>query len=397
MTLAVPQGFRLAGVHCGIKGNPAKQDLSLIVADKPVVTAGVYTTNLIFAAPVAWDRPRTPSDKIRLVVANSGNANACTGDRGLQDAAEMARLAAAACGATREQTLVLSTGVIGEYLPMEKIGNGIRAAADRLAADESSLISAASGILTTDRSPKVVGRQMEVNGQVGNITGIAKGAGMIGPKMATMLGVIMTDLSLTVESAQQVLTDVVNRSFNCISVEGHMSTNDTVLLMASGAVGGGPLAGESLARFETELTHAAVELARMIPDDGEGALHLITVNVRGCAFYEEARQIARTVANSALVKTAIAGGDPNWGRIVSAAGYAEVPFNPLQVSLSINGFTLYRAGAPVSFDQTVVSRAIRDNRETEIVLQFGEGDSEARFWTSDLTIDYVKLNAEYHT
>jgi glutamate N-acetyltransferase/amino-acid N-acetyltransferase len=397
MAFAVPQGFRVAGVHCGIKSNPEKHDLSLFVADEPAVTAGVYTTNLIFAAPVAWDRARTPSEQIRLVVANSGNANACTGERGMTDAGEMARLAAEACGTTADQALVLSTGVIGEFLPMTKVGQGIQAAAEQLATDEAALVSAARGVMTTDRFEKVVSRQVDVDGQVGTITGVAKGAGMIGPKMATMLCVILTDVTLSVESAQRLLGDVVDRSFNCISVEGHMSTNDTVLLLASGKVGRKPLEGPSLTAFRDGLEQVSVDVARMIPDDGEGASHLITIHVRGCEGNEQAHQIARTVANSSLVKTAVAGCDPNWGRIVSAAGYAGVPFEPRNVSLSVNGFTLYQDGAPVRFEEAAVSQSMRDNRETDVVLGFGEGSGEARFWTSDLTVDYVKLNAEYHT
>ncbi len=397
MPFSVPKGFRLAGVHCGIKKDPSKEDLTLVVCEQPAVAAGVYTQNLFYSAPVAWDRELTPSDKMRVIVANSGNANACTGERGMRDTREMARLAAAVVGAEEAQALVMSTGIIGEYLPMDKIEAGIGSGAERLGDDEESLLSAARGILTTDKGKKVAGRTVTISGRETHITGFAKGAGMIGPNMATMLSVVLTDAPLTSDDAQVTLKAAVDESFNCISVEGHTSTSDTVLLLASGAAGGDPLSGDDFAAFRTALTELCIELARMIPDDGEGASHLINIDVRGCATREDAHRIAKSVANSSLVKTGIAGADPNWGRIVSAAGYAGVPFNPDGVSLSLNGHAVFQNGVPVPFDESVVSRAIRDQRETFIVLQFSQGDAHARFWTSDLTIDYVRFNADYHT
>ena len=397
MAIRVPKGFRLAGVHCGIKSDPRKPDLTLVVSDTPAVAAGVYTQNLVHAAPVALDRERTPSDRIRTVVINSGNANACTGDRGLQDARRMAGLAADACGAEEDQALVLSTGIIGEYLPMDKIAAGIEAATPRLGSDDDALISAARGMMTTDTVRKLAGRTLSLGrGQV-QITGMAKGAGMIGPRMATMLGLVITDAALEPDVAQSQLTAAADESFNCISVEGHMSTNDTVLLLANGAADPTPLEGEDLAAFGQALGEVCVELARAIPADGEGATHLITIEVTGCATREAARQVAKTVAESALVKTAVAGGDPNWGRIVSAAGYAGVPFDPAGVSLRVNGFLLYQAGTPVAFDAKAAAESIRQNRETFVELALGEGEGKCRFWTSDLTVDYIRINADYHT
>ncbi len=237
MSLSVPRGFRAAGVHCGIKSDPQKCDVSLIVGDEPLVAAGVYTQNRIFAAPVAVDRARTPSHNIRVLVANSGNANACTGQRGMQDALAMAAVAADTCQATAQQALVLSTGIIGEFLPMEKITAGIRAAALQLGDDEESLLNAARGILTTDVRQKVAGRTIQVDGRTIHVTGFAKGAGMIGPNMATMLGVVLTDAPLRPDVAQRILQAAADVSFNCISVEGHMSTNDTLLLLSSGKAG----------------------------------------------------------------------------------------------------------------------------------------------------------------
>lgn len=394
---ALPLGFRVAGVHCGIKKDPRREDLSLFVANHDVVAAGVYTQNLVFAAPVAVDRERTPSDRIRVVVVNSGNANACTGEQGLADAREMGRQAAAACGAGPDQALVMSTGVIGVFLKMDKVSAGIAAAAGRLGSDAESLRTAARGILTTDKGEKVASRSLTLGHRTIRLTGVCKGAAMIGPRMATMLCLVLTDAPLTPTVAQQSLAAAVEDSFNCISVEGHMSTNDTVLLLASGDAGGAPLAGGELEQFQATLRELSIELARMIPDDGEGSTHLITIDVTGCASRDAAYRIAKTVAESALVKTAITGADPNWGRIVSAAGYSGVPFHPRGVSLVVNGFPLFRQGEPLPFSAAQVSAAIRDNRETKIELSFAEGTEKARFWTSDLTVDYVRFNSEYTT
>ena len=397
MSIAIPRGFRFAGVHCGIKQDAAREDLSLIVTTAPAVAAGVYTQNLVYAAPVAVDRRRTPSSSIRVIVTNSGNANACTGERGERDALEMARLAATACGAAPEQALVMSTGIIGHFLPLDKIATGIKAAAASLAGDPAAFLAAARGITTTDKSHKVASRLLQVAGGTVTLAGMAKGAGMIGPNMATLLGVVMTDAALTPDAAQAALTAAVADSFNCICVEGHTSTNDTVLLLASGASCPQPLAGTDLVQFTQTLRELCIELARQIPDDGEGATHLITIDVRGCVTRDDARRIAQTIAHSALVKTAIAGGDPNWGRIVSAAGYAGVPFDPQRVSLTLNGTLLFERGAPVKFDAATVSQSIRQHRETHLELQLSEGDAGIRFWTSDLTVDYVRFNADYHT
>ncbi len=397
MAICVPKGFRLAGVHCGLKRDPNKQDLTLVVSDVPAAAAGVYTQNLVFAAPVALDRQRTPSDRIRAVVIDSGNANACTGEQGLKDAHEMARLAARTCGAEEENALVLSTGIIGAFLPMEKITQGIEKAAARLGTDDATLVAAARGMLTTDTVHKLSGRTITIGNRTIQVTGMAKGAAMMGPNMATMLALILTDAPLDAHTAQTSLSAATADTFNCISVDGHMSTNDTVLLVANGAAGGPSLAVQELAQFQEALNGVCEDLARAIPADGEGATHLITVEVVGCADRPSALQIAKTVANSPLVKTAIHGADPNWGRIVSAAGYAEVPFDPAKVTLYVNRFLLYKNGSPVQFDGPIVSNSIRDNRDTLVRLEMGEGQASVRFWTTDLTAEYVRLNADYHT
>lgn len=397
MSIQVPRGFLLAGVHSRVKQDPQNPDLTLITCEVPATAVGVFTQNVVCGAPVTWNREHTPSDRIRAVVINSGVANACTGQRGLEDARRMAALAAAACGAEEDQVLVMSTGLIGEFLPMDKIQQGIAAAAVKLDRNQACLVSAARGMMTTDTVHKLAGRVLTLPGREIHVTGMAKGAGMIGPNMATMLAVVMTDAGLTPRAAGPLLKAAVDESFNCISVEGHTSTSDTVLLLANGRAGGESLEGAQAAAFGQSLTEVCVELARSIPADGEGATHLISIEVAGCATVDSARQIAKTIANSPLVKTAVAGADPNWGRIVSAAGYAGVPFDPAGVGLRLNGSLLYQGGAPVEFDAAAVSESIRARRDTLLELTLSEGDAAARFWTTDLTAEYVRLNADYHT
>jgi len=396
MAIEVPAGFLMNGIAAGIKKS-GKEDFTLIHCPGGATAAGVYTQNLVFAAPVGFDRARTPSANIRVIAVNSGNANACTGEGGMQDCQEMARLASAACGEDEGTSLVMSTGVIGVFLPMDKIANGAKLAAANMGSDEASFLAAARGIMTTDQFHKVVGKKLDIGGRSIRLAGMCKGAGMIGPHMATMLAIMLTDAKLSPADAQRVLKAATDESFNCISVEGHMSTNDTLLLVASGAAGGEPLAGSDLQKFQAALTEACIELAQQIPDDGEGASHLICIQVQGCKDQTSAQQIARTVANSALVKTAVAGADPNWGRIVSAAGYAGIPFKPEGVGLIMNGHELYRAGAPLPFDAKTVSQAIKNSRKTNITLTFTEGSVTGRFWTSDLNVNYVRFNSEYTT
>ncbi len=395
-----PKGFSGAGIYCGVKSDAEKLDLSLLVSDRPAVGVGVYTQNLVQAAPVVLDRERTPCDTIRAVVINSGVANACTGDQGKADAEQMAALTEKALATDAGSALVLSTGVIGEPLPMDKIAAGISVAAAALSDDLTALELAARGMMTTDTVPKIRSRKVTIGGQEITVTGLAKGAAMIGPNMATMLAVVMTDAKIATTDAQAALIEAVDESFNCISVDGHTSTNDTVLLLANGAAaekGAEPLSGKGLAAFRATLVEVCEDLAVSIPADGEGATHLITVEIHGSATRDDAVRIGKTIADSPLVKTAIAGADPNWGRIVSAAGYAGVPFDPEGVTLLINGLLVYEKGTPVKFDEATVSDSIRSKRETLLVLLLDEGTASARFWTTDLTAEYVRLNADYRT
>jgi len=396
MSDRLPQGYQAAGVYSGVKRSPEKLDLSLIVSERPAVAAGMFTQNLVYGAPVKLNRERTPSDSIRAVVINSGVANACTGAQGEADARQMASRVARVCHFEEQQVLVLSTGVIGQLMPMDKICAGIEAAAAQLRNDEAALVAAAQGMMTTDTRHKICSRQFDLDRPV-RVTGIAKGAAMIGPNMATMLSVVMTDAALSIADAKAGLKDAVDESFNCISVDGHMSTSDTVLLLANGAAGGPVLSGAALAKFQATLVEVCEYLAQSIPADGEGATHLITIEVHGCRSRGDALKIAKTIADSPLVKTAVAGNDPNWGRIVSAAGYAGVAFDPARVSLLVNGMLLYEHGAPVAFDAAAARAAMKADRDTSIVLLLEEGEASARFWTTDLTAEYVRLNADYHT
>lgn len=397
MSEQFPKGFQAAGVYSGVKRNPQKLDLSLIASDSPCTAAGVFTKNLVFAAPVKLCRERTPSKSVRAVVVNSGNANACTGTQGDRDAEAMAAKVARAIGCNEKDVLVLSTGVIGELMPMQKVLPGIDLAASQLAANEDALVAAARGMMTTDTRPKIACRTITIDGRSITLCGIAKGAAMIGPNLATMLAVVMTDASIDEEDAHEGLKDAADESFNCISVEGHTSTNDSVILLANGAAGGPMLKGDALAKFQATLVEVCEDLAQSIPADGEGATHMITVEVHGCRTRDEAIQIAKTIADSPLVKTAITGNDPNWGRIVSAAGYAGVPFDASKVCLHLNGSLLYERGQPVPFDGEAVSNSMAADRNVGIVLLLDEGQASARFWTSDLTAEYVRLNADYRT
>ncbi len=393
----IPRGFRMAGVRAGIKRDRTREDVTVIVSDVPATAAGVYTTNLVFAAPVAYDRALTPGTGFRGVVINSGNANACTGTKGFDDAREMAATTGRLIDAAAANVLVLSTGIIGEFLPMATVTSGIEAAAARLGTDTDAAVSAARGMMTTDTRPKLAGSTFTASGMGYTLFGMAKGAAMIGPRLATMLGVVLVDAPLHPADAQRLLAETAEETFNCVSVDGHMSTNDTVLLLANGAGGGPPLQGEGLEAFGCALHDVCGTLAREMADDGEGATHVMRIEVSGCASRDDARQIARTIADSPLVKTAVHGADPNWGRIVSAAGYSGVSFDPSAVELELNGTLLFRAGAPVPFDADRVSASINAARETRIDLVVGSGPGRIVFYSSDLTADYVHLNADYHT
>jgi glutamate N-acetyltransferase/amino-acid N-acetyltransferase len=393
----LPVGFRAAGLHCGIKKDPTLLDLALFASDRPCAAAGVFTTNLVHGAPVKVCKRRVPRDSARAVVMNSGNSNACTGEKGIADAEWMTAQVAGVLNCPPDDVLVCSTGVIGRFLPTPIIGAGIPAVASRLAGTPEGLLTAARAIMTTDTVPKLSTRTAEVGTRQVRVTGVAKGAAMIAPKMATMLSLIMTDAVLTPDQADALLRHAVDRSFNCISVEGHMSTSDTVLLLANGASNTGPMGDAVLPRIGAMIDDVAADLAQAIIRDAEGADHDITIDVRGFKTRDDAFRIAKSIADSPLVKTAITGGDPNWGRIVSAAGYAGVPLTDEDLSLAVNGFLLYKDGAPVAFDAAAVSKSLKSQRHVRIELDGKLGSESVRFWTCDLTAEYVRLNADYTT
>lgn len=395
--MLLPKGFRFSGVPCGIKTQPNTKDISLIVSDVPAVAAGVYTQNQVVAAPVTVCQSKTPSSKLRGVVVNSGNANACTGEQGMTDANRMCQLTAELCEVDESQVLVMSTGVIGQFLPMTKVEQGIQASTECLAEGEDAFLAAADGILTTDKARKIATREVHTEQGTIRIAGIAKGAGMIGPNMATMLCCVVTDADLSEAQAQEMLRTSADLSFNNVSVEGHTSTNDTMLLLANGQAKAGSLANEAEQQFQEALTDLCIQLAKLIPADGEGASHLIEVRVKGSQNDGDARKIATSVASSNLVKTAVYGNDPNWGRIVSAAGYAGPELDHSRLQLKMNGITLFDAGEPIEFDAAAASESIRTNETTEIELVVGSGPGICTHWTSDLTVDYVTFNSEYTT
>jgi glutamate N-acetyltransferase/amino-acid N-acetyltransferase len=391
----IARGYRFAGFHCGLRSDPQRFDLALIVSDLPARAAGVFTQNKVRAAPVKVCRERLPRSDARGIVICSGNANACTGQRGIDDARQMTAVAAKALGCRPEQMLVCSTGVIGQHLPMPALEEGIPGAAQKLAATPAAFADAAKAILTTDTRIKVATRCIAVGIHHYCITGFAKGAAMIGPNMATMLAFVLTDAPIGQEALVKAARHCADSTFNCISVEGHTSTNDSLIFLANGT--GPALAGTNFERWLEAAREVCGDLARAIAADAEGASHFITIEVEGLRSDEEAHRVAKCVAESALVKTAVFGADPNWGRFVSAAGYAGVEFVEADLSLWLGETLLYRAGVPQPFDAAAVSSLMKNQRDLLIRFRFTLGQGHCTFWTCDLGYEYIRLNAEYTT
>lgn len=391
--ITAPIGFRAAGVACGIKHDG--RDLMLLVADRICSVAGVFTRNVVKAAPVIYTAKRVKTGRAQAVVINSGVANACTGVEGMQRCDEIAQMVSSATGLTDENILICSTGVIGRQLPMEKIAAGIDKAACVLSPKGGH--DAALAIMTTDTHAKEVAVVLNTEQGAIRIGGMAKGSGMIAPNMATMLSIITTDAQIDPDPLRVALQNAVALSFNCITVDGDTSTNDTLLLFANGSTGIRLQQGtQDFARFEMALRQVTQTLAKELARDGEGATKLIEIQVRGAKDDAAAHCIAMTIANSPLVKTAIFGNDPNWGRILAAAGRAGVCFDANAVDLDLACIPVVRAGQPVEFNKELASNALK-TATVNIALSLNDGEGEAVVWTCDFSYDYIRINADYTT
>ncbi len=405
------QGFRVAGVCAGIKRNKEAKDVALIVSDRPCAAAGVFTKNLVRAAPVFTDLDHLAlsGTTIRAVIVNAGCANACTGAQGLENAKAMCREVAAKVGCREQEVLVMSTGVIGVQLPMEKVRAGITSAHEALAS--GTWEDAAQAIMTTDTKPKLFTKTLRLKGGEVSITGIAKGAGMIAPNMATMLGLVVTDAVLPADLCRTLLTQVNETTFNRIVIDGDMSTNDTLLFLSNGA-SKVALADESdLSLFSRAFSDLCRELAQAIVRDGEGVTKFITLRVCGASSQADAHTIANTIATSPLVKTAFYGGDANWGRIMAAAGRSGIIFSSdlarlfiesgERYQLSQESLLLFENGMPTAYDEQKAGKIFAGS-EVTVTLDLGNPNGvisteEAVVWTCDLSHDYVDINGHYRT
>jgi glutamate N-acetyltransferase / amino-acid N-acetyltransferase len=394
--VTTPRGFRAAGVSAGIKANRGL-DLALLVSDTPAQAAAVFTTNLAIAAPVVVSREHLSRSggATRAIIVNSGCANACTGDEGLQVARDMAAATARLVHCPDEQVLVASTGVIGVSLPMDKIRSGLPAAFSALGNEASQGALAARAIMTTDPFPKESATEIAMGGRDVRIGGMAKGSGMIEPMMATMLGFVTTDASVPTALLDRALRAAVDDTFNAITVDGECSTNDCVMLLANGA-SGVVIDDASYAAFVAGLTAVCRELALGIVRGGEGATKLVTVNVTGAASSADARKAAKAIANSLLVKTAIHGGDPNWGRLIAVAGRAGVAFELSRAAVLIGSTVLFRNGRP--YDEAAPeAAAYLKGKDLSVSVDLGAGGASSTVWTCDLSAEYVRINADYRT
>jgi glutamate N-acetyltransferase / amino-acid N-acetyltransferase len=390
-------GFTAAGARGNVKGNAGtKRDVALIVSDRPATAAAMFTKNQFKAAPVLFDQQQLAATQhIRAIVANSGNANACTGARGLDDCRRMAEKTAEMLGCDPAQVLVASTGVIGRFLPIDRVCNGIETAAAELAREHHR--HAMEAIMTTDTHPKEYALAVETPQGTFRIGGMAKGSGMIKPNMATMLAFLTTDAQLSRVALDTALRQSVEPSFHRISVDNDTSTNDTIVILANGQSGVTIETGSAdYDQFCAALAQVCVALAKMLARDGEGATKLIEINIRHAASPDDALTCARAVADSYLVKTAIFGKDPNWGRIVCALGYAGVPLIPERVTVALNGLPMLGQDFANTFDEADARKALESD-EVVLDIDLGQGEAATTFWTSDLSYDYVKINAEYTT
>ncbi len=393
--ITAPQGFKAAGVACGIRKS-GKKDLALVYSQVPAQGAAVYTLNKFQAAPLQITREHLQDGIAQAIVVNSGVANACMGEQGLKSAKEMAQVAAEALQIKTEDVVVASTGVIGVPLPMDLVTKGIKEASKALSSDGGT--DAAEAIMTTDLIVKEVACEVEIGGKTVTIGAMAKGSGMIHPNMATMLGFITTDANIESKCLQKVLQSATDASFNMISVDGDTSTNDMVVILANGLAGNPKITMESehLQEFERAITDICTILAKKIAQDGEGATKLIEVEVTGALSLEDARKGARAICSSNLVKTAIFGEDANWGRIVTALGYSGAQVDPLKVDVYLGDLLVAQKGTGLYFDEEK-AREILKQKEVKLKVDLNLGSAEAKAWGCDLSYDYVKINADYRT
>jgi glutamate N-acetyltransferase / amino-acid N-acetyltransferase len=405
VALTFPRGFRAGTAACGIKAFTAgasaiptgqKDDLCVIHSSLMCDTGGVFTTNKIKSASVVIDQLHLQHNRVQALTITSGNANACTGAQGFKDALQIAKLSADRLDLDPDQVLVSSTGVIGRYLPMDVIKPGIAEACGKLSAEGGA--AAARAILTTDMVPKTAELELELAGKTVRLGGMCKGSGMIHPNMATMLAYVTTDAAVEPGLMGKLVKSIADRSFNQVTVDGDSSTNDTFLILANGAAGNEPIRSGSVEaeQLEQALLVVAQQLARAIARDGEGATKLITVKVSDAVSDADARLAARAVAASSLVKTAIHGGDPNWGRIVCALGYSGAELALDKLHLTVGGEVVFERGAGVDVDLSAVRHAF-EQPEIEIVATLGLADGRAEAWGCDLSEEYVRINADYTT
>jgi len=387
-------GFLGCGISSGIKKN-GKKDLGLIFSKIPAKAAGVFTTNVVKAAPVLLGMERIKSGFCQAVVVNSGNANACTGKRGLEDAISTSKLVAKELGISESLVIPSSTGVIGVPLPTEKIKKAIPELVSNLS--EDGFLDTAQAIMTTDKFPKYASAEMKVDGKPGTISAIGKGAGMIAPQMATMLCFILTDINIDQKTLKKSLKNAVDSSFNKIIVDGDTSTNDTVLMLSNGILGNKPIkeGDKNYKRLERIVTELSEEIAEMIVRDGEGATKVVKITVKGTRTKREADRVARVLGSSLLVKTAFYGEDANWGRLLAAAGRAGVRFDPMKVDLYFGNYKVVRNGVEV-MDESKVNPILKQPN-FPITLDMKSGKSSSFVIASDITMEYLKLNAHYRT
>ncbi len=390
--VTAPAGFLASGVSCGIKKRG--KDLALIISKRPAAVAGTLTRNQVKASCVLWAAPLLKKGTARAIVANSGNANCCTGRKGSEDTRRIARKTAALLGIRPAEILVASTGVIGVPLPMDRVNNGIRLAVKELSPTGS--LSAAEAIMTTDTHSKEIAVQFKHGGHSVKVGGIAKGSGMIAPNMATMLAFLTTDAKAAAPVLQKALRSAVRESFNTITVDGEMSTNDMVLMMANGASGTPPIRQGSKAfrDFSEAVRIICRYLAHEIVRDGEGVTRLMTVEVGGAQTNAAALRVAKQIANSVLVKTMVAGRDPNWGRVAAAAGASGVPVHPSRLTVRLGKTVVFRRGEPVRLKKETLLKEV-DHPEVRIGIDLGSGNGSAHLLSADLTEGYIQINAKY--